>query len=99
MLRSYESDITRFLRELKEKNPEIARGQRQGRAIFWDKDIDADLYRRYEASAVPQAAYAYARRCRETARSNTQAQLNSISPSCSIWRRRHARGRGRKLNA
>ena len=56
MLRSYESDITRFLRELKEKNPEIARGQRQGRAIFWDKDLDADLYRRYEASDVPQPA-------------------------------------------
>lgn len=59
MLRSYESDITRFLRELKEKNPEIARGQRLGRAIFWDKDLDADLYRRYEASDVPQAAYVY----------------------------------------
>lgn len=59
MLRSYESDITRFLRELKEKNPDIARGQRQGRAIFWDKDLDADLYRRYEASDVPQPAYVY----------------------------------------
>ena len=59
MLRSYESDITRFLRELKEKNPEIERGQRQGRSIFWDKDLDADLYRRFEESDVPQPAYVY----------------------------------------
>ena len=55
----YESDITRFLRELKQKNPDIERGQREGRAIFWDKNIDADLYKRYEASDVPQPAYVY----------------------------------------
>jgi hypothetical protein len=59
MQRAYESDITRFLRELKKNNPDIERGQREGRAIFWDKDIDADLYRRYEASDVPQPAYVY----------------------------------------
>lgn len=59
MRSGYESDITRFLRELKQKNPEIERGQREGRAIFWDKNIDADLYRRYEASDVPQPAYVY----------------------------------------
>ena len=55
----YESDITRFLRELKQKNPDIERGQREGRAIFWDKNIDAELYKRYEASVVPQPAYVY----------------------------------------
>ena len=55
----YESDITRFLRELKKKNPEIERGQREGRAIFWDKNIDADMYKRYESSEVPQPAYVY----------------------------------------
>ena len=59
MLSGYESDITRFLRDLKQKNPDIERGQREGRAIFWDKDIDADLYRRYEQSDVPQAPYVY----------------------------------------
>lgn len=59
MRSGYESDITRFLREMKRKNPEIERGQSEGRAIFWDKTIDADLYRRYEASDVPQPAYVY----------------------------------------
>ena len=55
----YESDITRFLRELKQKNPDIERGQREGRAMFWDKDIDSDLYKRYAESDVPQPAYVY----------------------------------------
>ena len=59
MRSGYESDITRFLRELRQKNPEIERGQREGRAIFWDKNIDADLYKRFEASDVPQPAYVY----------------------------------------
>lgn len=59
MQRAYESDITRFLRELKKKNPDIERGQREGRAIFWDKDIDAHLYERYAESDVPQPAYVY----------------------------------------
>ncbi|MGZ8993265.1 MAG: DUF3460 family protein [Burkholderiaceae bacterium] len=59
MQRAYESDITRFLRELKKKNPDIERGQREGRAIFWDKSIDAPLYKRYAESDVPQAAYVY----------------------------------------
>lgn len=59
MASGYESEITRFLRELKQKNPEIERGQRIGRAIFWDKDLDADQYRRYDESDVPQEAYVY----------------------------------------
>jgi hypothetical protein len=59
MQRAYESEITRFLRELKQNNPEIERGQREGRAIFWDKNLDADLHRRYAESDVPQPAYVY----------------------------------------
>jgi len=55
----YESELTRFLRELKRENPEIESGQREGRAIFWDKNLDADLYRRFRQSNVPQPAYVY----------------------------------------
>ena len=55
----YESDITRFLRELKTQHPEIEADQREGRSIFWDKDIDADLYKRFRQSSVPQPAYVY----------------------------------------
>jgi hypothetical protein len=56
---AYESEITRFLRELKQQDPSIESGQREGRAIFWDKSPDPDLYRRFRQSGVPQPAYVY----------------------------------------
>ena len=55
----YESELTLFLRQLKRENPEIEAGQREGRAIFWDKNLDRDLYRRFRQSDVPQPAYVY----------------------------------------
>ena len=33
----YESDFTRFLRELKRQRPQLEEEQRKGRAIWWDK--------------------------------------------------------------
>jgi uncharacterized protein DUF3460 len=59
MAAGYESEITRFLRELKEKNPDQERQQREARAIWWDKDLDPELYRRFQQSELPQPAYVY----------------------------------------
>lgn len=59
MAAGYESDITRFLRELKDRNPDLDREQREGRAIWWDRDVDPDLYKRFEQSTLPQPAYVY----------------------------------------
>jgi hypothetical protein len=55
----YESELTRFLRDLKQQNPAIAADQKRGRAIWWDKNLDRDLNRRFEESGVPQAPYVY----------------------------------------
>ncbi|MCS7101869.1 MAG: DUF3460 family protein [Burkholderiaceae bacterium] len=55
----YESDVTRFLRELKEKRPEIERKQREGRAIWWDKQLDLEELRRQRESELPTPPYAY----------------------------------------
>jgi hypothetical protein len=35
--RSYESEHTRFIRELMDKNPRLHQEQAKGRAIWWDK--------------------------------------------------------------
>ena len=59
MAAPYESEITKFLRQLKEANPALDRGQREGRAIWWDKEMDRDLYRRFDESTLPQPAYVY----------------------------------------
>jgi Protein of unknown function (DUF3460) len=56
---AYESEITKFLRELKQNNPNIEVEQRKGRAIWWDKPQDSDTSARQVASRVPQNAYVY----------------------------------------
>jgi hypothetical protein len=35
--RNYESEHTRFIRDLMAKKPELALDQQKGRAIWWDK--------------------------------------------------------------
>ena len=55
----YESDITRFIRELKQQRPHLEEEQRKGRAIWWDRPQDADVQQRNKASRVPQQPYVY----------------------------------------
>ena len=55
----YESDITRFLRELKQKKPDLERTQQEGRAIWWDKELDREQLKRWQESKVPQKPYVY----------------------------------------
>lgn len=60
MAKHYESDITQFLQQLKEKRPEIEAGQRQGRSLLWDKNVDAELQEQFEVGSVAQKPYVYA---------------------------------------
>ncbi|MBW8902378.1 MAG: DUF3460 family protein [Massilia sp.] len=54
------SDHTRFIRELKEKNPQMEEGQRAGRALLWDKaPLTLDEQQRGAESRVRQQAYVY----------------------------------------
>lgn len=55
----YESDVTRFLRELRAKNPQIAEQQKKNRATWWDKPQDLETWREHAQAAVPQPAYVY----------------------------------------
>lgn len=56
----YVSDFTKFLNEMKAKNPKIEEGQRTGRSIWWDKaPIDLDARRREQESRIKQQAYVY----------------------------------------
>jgi hypothetical protein len=58
--RNYESEHTKFMRGLHEKNPRLADEQKKGRAIWWDKE-PADLAdrERMDEGRVPQPAYVY----------------------------------------
>jgi hypothetical protein len=55
----YESEITRFLRELMQARPHLEQEQRKGRAIWWDRPQDPETVSRQEASRVPQQPYVY----------------------------------------
>ncbi|MCB1742996.1 MAG: DUF3460 family protein [Burkholderiaceae bacterium] len=55
----YVSEITRFLNELKAKQPEIAEQQREGRALWWDKSLDLEVQARFRDSRVAQSPYVY----------------------------------------
>ncbi len=59
MAKSYESDTTRFLRDLLQEKPHIAEEQRKGRGLWWDKKLDLDMLRRSRESGVPVSPYAY----------------------------------------
>lgn len=55
----YQSEITRFLKDLKESRPQIEQQQRIGRAIYWDKPQNLETLERYRESRVPQQPYVY----------------------------------------
>lgn len=56
----YESEITKFINDLKQKDPKLEESQREGRALLWDKaPIDLDERARAEQSRVKQQAYVY----------------------------------------
>ncbi|MES2901774.1 MAG: DUF3460 family protein [Pseudomonadota bacterium] len=56
----YESDHTKFIAELKAKNPGIEEGQRAGRALLWDKAPQSLAEQdKLAESRVRQQAYVY----------------------------------------
>jgi hypothetical protein len=58
--KNYESDHTKFIRELKEKKPHLEEQQRANRAILWDTaPLDLDAYERDKQSRIKQQAYVY----------------------------------------
>jgi len=56
----YVSEFTKFIEELKQKDPTLDEKQRDGRALLWDKaPLDLDARQRAEESRVKQQPYVY----------------------------------------
>jgi hypothetical protein len=55
----YESEITRFITQLKQQKPTLESEQRQGRELLWDKTPDRGTWQAYRAAEVPQKPYVY----------------------------------------
>jgi uncharacterized protein DUF3460 len=58
--RNYESEHTKFMRELLRKRPDIVEKQREGRAIWWDKTPHKLAEERtMDEGRVAQSPYVY----------------------------------------
>lgn len=55
----YESELTGFLRSLKQHNPDLERQQREGRAIWWETHHDADDLARWQLAQPRRGSYVY----------------------------------------
>jgi hypothetical protein len=56
----YESEHTKFIKQLKEKTPGMEERQQAGRALLWDKaPLSLDEQRRINESRIRQQAYVY----------------------------------------
>jgi hypothetical protein len=55
----YESDHTKFMRELFKKNPQLPEKQLAARGMWWDKKLDREEHKRFKESNVPQKPYVY----------------------------------------
>ena len=55
----YQSEITQFIEQLKEKQPDLEARQRAGRALLWDKHVNREAWTEWRGANVPQKPYVY----------------------------------------
>jgi hypothetical protein len=55
----YESETTRFIRELLDQNPQIKEQQKRNRLTWWDRPQDLESWSDQAESTVPQPGYVY----------------------------------------
>ncbi|MCS0584506.1 DUF3460 family protein [Massilia pinisoli] len=56
----YESEHTKFIKQLKEQTPGMEERQQAGRSLLWDKaPLSLDEQRRIDESRIRQQAYVY----------------------------------------
>ena len=55
----YESEYTKFLREMRAQHPQWEKEQADGLALLWDRKIDREAEKKFEESTEPQRPYPY----------------------------------------
>ena len=56
---SYESEHTKFMRELLEKNPKKKKKRMAARGVWWDKKLDKEEQKRFNEANDPMKPYVY----------------------------------------
>ena len=55
----YVSEVSLFIQQLKAAKPTLEAEQRQGRALLWDKPLNAPEQNEFKAAGVAQKPYVY----------------------------------------
>ena len=55
----YESEHTKFMREMMSKNPQWREDQLFGRSLLWDRKVDFAAQRRFREASEMQKPYPY----------------------------------------
>jgi hypothetical protein len=55
----YQSDITRFLQEMKARNPLMEEKQRRGRSLLWERPQRLEVAQLERESRLPTPSYSY----------------------------------------
>lgn len=55
----YVSEASLFIQQLKDAKPTLEAEQRQGRALLWDKPLNAPEQSEFKAGGVAQKPYVY----------------------------------------
>ena len=55
----YQSEITNFIEEMRQKKPTLEAEQRAGRALLWDKHLDRETLDEFSQARVAQQPYVY----------------------------------------
>ena len=55
----YESEATKFIREVLGKNPQIVEQQKKNRATWWDKPQDLETWKEHSDADSPAPSYVY----------------------------------------
>ena len=56
---SYESEHTKFIRELLEKNPALQKKREDARNMWWEKKLNKEEQKHFKESSVPMKPYVY----------------------------------------
>ena len=57
--KTYKSEVTAFIEQLKAQRPTLEAEQRAGRALLWDKPQDRSTTADFNAAKVAQQPYVY----------------------------------------
>ena len=60
----YSSEVTQFIEQLKQQQPDLEARQRAGRALLWDKHVDREAWGELRDGEIAQQPYVYQNKTR-----------------------------------